>query len=105
MGNKMLDSQYLEAMAKWFEDMDQMGMLKNMSAIEIVSRLLSIAEKLRLLESHEHMISGNKIIDNKGCDKCMTHKVMGPKRFTCPECGQRWKLASVYPGAYWEPVA
>ncbi len=37
------------------------------------------------------------------CPNCMKHKPrFGVDSFTCPECGERWSLAPVGPGAYWE---
>ena len=40
------------------------------------------------------------------CKYCMDYKPWPIKedQFTCPKCGQGWKLANVWPGQYWEPI-
>lgn len=41
------------------------------------------------------------------CSQCMDYKPFYPvpyERYQCPKCGQRWILAAVSPGAYWEPL-
>lgn len=36
------------------------------------------------------------------CSKCMDYKPSQEDIFTCPVCSQRWALANVHPGNYWE---
>lgn len=56
------ESDYLKMLAHWF---DKMGKVRQFttgqdSAEEVAAHLRRIAEKLRLLEAHEHMITGKK---------------------------------------------
>ena len=38
------------------------------------------------------------------CNNCMDYKRRAINQFTCPECGQIWVEAGVWPGRYWEPL-
>jgi len=41
------------------------------------------------------------------CDKCTSNAPNFPssgETYTCKDCGARWILASVSPGAYWEEI-
>lgn len=56
------ESDYLRMLAHWF---DKMGKVRQFtagadSADEVAKHLLRIAEKLRLLETHEHLITAKK---------------------------------------------
>lgn len=60
------DSDYLELLAHWFDQMDKRRVFSDEGppGREVQETLLRIAAKLRLLEAHEYMIMARKDEDS-----------------------------------------
>lgn len=56
------ESDYLRLLAHWFDQMELQGRFHGLDfrGQEVSQHLERIAEKLRLLEAHDHMITGKK---------------------------------------------